>query len=227
MFDGLYFYRIKPSINNELYSYFEEKFTSTFSLNIHYFLRTSLLPSFVCPLDLPNSWPPKIGIIKWSLSSFPEINVKKRFHIYTMFDIYIFRLTRIKEMLSVKYRKETRIQYNTGRSALYGQYLLVHLALLSIIPPGIYKSPLKSMKKSCVGGCEDLVWQPVEVIICYFPISSDPSWRANFAHQVCPSLWIKYSQSYQTIHICVVCDLWKKYSHSYKTIHIFVTWKSN
>ena len=41
-------------------------------------------------------------------------------------------------MLSAKYRKETRIQYNTGRPALHDQYLLVHLALLSIIPPGIY-----------------------------------------------------------------------------------------
>ena len=28
MFDGLYFYRIKPSINNELYYYLEEKITS-------------------------------------------------------------------------------------------------------------------------------------------------------------------------------------------------------
>ena len=41
-------------------------------------------------------------------------------------------------MLSEKYRKEMRIQYNTGRPALHGQYLLVHFALLSIIPPGIY-----------------------------------------------------------------------------------------
>ena len=81
---------------------------------------------------------------------------KKCFHMYTMYNIYIFCLSRIKEMISAKYRKkETRIQYNTGRHALPGQYLLVHLACLSIIPPGIYKSPLKSMKKSCVGGCED------------------------------------------------------------------------
>ena len=41
-------------------------------------------------------------------------------------------------MLSEKNRRETRIQYNTGRPALHDQYLLVHLALLSIIPPGIY-----------------------------------------------------------------------------------------
>ena len=59
-------------------------------------------------------------------------------------------------MLSEKYRKEMRIQYNTGRPALHGQYLLVHLAFLSIISPGIYLRPLKSMKKFCVEVCEDI-----------------------------------------------------------------------
>ena len=208
MFDGLYFYRIKPSINikkwalfilwgkitgsscglwakdnypfnnwkdslnicklltlgvevsgndnigsniQELINVFAftacvySVFSNVFSENPS-FLEDNpiiLLPPLVCPLKLPDSWPLKIGI-------------KKSFHIYTMYNIYVFCLTTIKEILSAKCRKETRIQYNTGRPALHGQYLLVHLALLSIIPPGILYALSNPRKSFFAGVCEDI-----------------------------------------------------------------------
>ena len=151
-----------------------------------------------------------------------------------MYNIYIFCLTTIKEMLSAKRNKNT-IQYRPSCSpwsvSSCPSCFPLHYSSRYIFTP--FKIHEKVL---CRGLWRYLVWQPVEVIIYHFPTSSDPSWCANLAHQVCPSLWIKYSHSYHTSHICVMSDLWIKcvivnlwikYSHSYQTIHICVKLRLN